>query len=219
MPPRFAAADVTREVCALVRSRFSDHPGVLDEGALPATRADAEALWSHARLSCLSSFGPFEDAMSTRPRSLFHTRVSALLNIYRLLPRRVVHDVATDDDVPLASREAFVRQVLGWREFVRHVHVATDGFRAVPSTSVLGAHEKLPAAWWPSSGTAHAEAPWRGAPSGLSCLDHVVDDVWSEGYSHHITRLMVLGNIATLLDVEPRALSDWFWVAYVDAYD
>jgi len=142
--------------------------------------------------------------MSTRSRGLFHTRISPLLNLHRLLPRRVVEAV-TDLDIPLASKEGFIRQVLGWREFVRHVHRETEGVRQLDAT-VLDADWPLPSAYW-------------GTPSGLHCLDTVVRDVWDEAYSHHITRLMVLANIATLLGVRPRELSDWFWVAYADAYD
>jgi deoxyribodipyrimidine photolyase-related protein len=85
------------------------------------------------------------------------------------------------------------------------VHRATDGFRELPE-GPLATGEPLPDAWWTAS-------------SGLHCLDRVVSDVWREGYSHHITRLMVLSNLALLLDVDPRALTDWFWVAYTDAYD
>ena len=72
---------------------------------------------------------------------------------------------------------------------------------------MLGADRPLPRAFWPDR------------PSGLACLDRVVSDVWTEAWSHHITRLMVLCNLATLLEVEPRQLTDWFWVAYLDAYD
>jgi deoxyribodipyrimidine photolyase-related protein len=206
--PVFPVDDVKREVVDLVASVFSDHPGRLDVTQLPATRADAEALWARALEECLPWFGPYEDAMSTASEGLFHTRISPLLNNGRLLPRRVVEEVAALD-VPLASREGFVRQVLGWREFVRHVHRETDGFRRLPkghARDVLGASAPLPEAFW-------------GRPSGLHCLDHVVEGVWRTGYGHHITRLMVLSNLATLLDVDPRALTDWFWVAYLDAYD
>jgi deoxyribodipyrimidine photolyase-related protein len=215
-PPRFAVDDLTAEVCELVLRRFSSHPGTLDPTTLPTTAADAAALWSWAKASCLPHFGPFEDAMSTSSRGLFHTRISPLLNLHRLLPQMIVDDVLALS-LPLSSQEGFLRQVIGWREFVRHVHEHTDGFRrgsggdANGAPSVLGAHEPLPPAFWSSSSAA--------TPSGLACLDRVVGDVWAEGYSHHITRLMVLSNIATLLDVEPRALTDWFWVAYVDAYD
>jgi len=219
-PPRFRPDAITEEVGDLVDNLFARHPGRLDLAALPATRQDAKALWTWASRECLPVFGPYEDAMSSRSSGLFHTRISALLNLHRLLPSRVVADVE-GMTLPLASQEGFIRQILGWREFVRHVHLATDGFRSLPGSappiaehpgdggatpSVLGASEPLPPVFW-------------GTPSGLACLDRVVADVWAEGYSHHITRLMVLANLATLLDVSPRELTDWFWVAYTDAYD
>ncbi len=214
-PPRFGVAPdaLTREVIDLVRARFGDHPGDLTGFDLPASAADAQALWSHARAHALPHFGPYEDAMSVAHPHLFHSRVSPLLNLSRLSARAIVADVLADHDagrVPLASAEGFVRQVLGWREFVRHVHRVTDGFRALDPGGApdhLGAAAALPAAWWGAN------------PSGLRCVDTVVAEVAREGYSHHITRLMVLANVATLLGVSPRALTDWFWVMYTDAYD
>lgn len=202
--PAFEASAIKDEVVALVQTHFADHPGEVRAHDLPATAADAAHLWHWAMTSCLPHFGPYEDAMSDRATRLFHTHVSELLNLHRLLPGDMVRDVATAD-LPLPSREGFVRQVLGWREFVRHVHEQTDGFRTTPR-NVLQATRPLPPAFW-------------GTPTGLRCLDLVVADVWRDGYSHHITRLMVLANLATLLDVDPQALSDWFWVAYADAYD
>jgi deoxyribodipyrimidine photolyase-related protein len=205
-PLRFVPDPILTEVGELVARDFASHPGQLDLTSLPTTAADAARVWSHALLECLPWFGPFEDAMSVSETTLFHTRISPLLNLHRLLPRDVVDD-AVAAHLPLASKEGFVRQVLGWREFMRHVHEETDGFRSLPKGSQLHEHgEPLPAAFW-------------GRPSGLACLDHVVDQVWREGYSHHITRLMILGNLATLLEVSPRELSDWFWVAYTDAFD
>jgi hypothetical protein len=94
--------------------------------------ADAEKLWSWAMTECLPSFGPYEDAMSQRSRSLFHTRISSLVNIHRLLPSRLISEVA-GMKLSLESKEGFIRQILGWREFVRHVHEATDGFRRLPA--------------------------------------------------------------------------------------
>lgn len=211
-PPRFSPDEITLEVARLVETRFAHHPGQLDLEHLPTTAADAERLWRWAKEECLAHFGPFEDALSTRSSGLFHTRISPLLNLHRLLPANVVREVAADADLPLSSREGFVRQVLGWREFVRHVHRHSDGFRRLPDNagstrpSLLDAHEPLPAAFW-------------GEPSGLRCVDEVIGNVWREGWSHHISRLMVLSNLATLLGVEPRELTDWFWVAYIDAYD
>ena len=208
-PPRFTPTDITLEVGALIEHTFAHHPGVLDLTSLPATHEDAEHLWAWAMQHCIENFGPFEDAMSTQSKGLFHTRVAPLLNLHRLLPARVVADVA-QSDAPLSSREGFVRQVLGWREFVRHVHRHTDGMRSVdgtPLTDPLSRDRALPAAFWQS------------APSGLHCLDEAVSDVWQTGWTHHIVRLMVLSNLATLLDVRPQELSDWFWVGFIDAFD
>jgi deoxyribodipyrimidine photolyase-related protein len=239
-PPQYPADPVKQEVGELIERDFARHPGRLDMATVAATRDDVERAWSWATREALPLFGPYEDAMSVRSRTLFHTLLSPLVNLHRLTPARVVRETAALD-IPLPSKEGFVRQVLGWREFIRHVHEVSDGFRAVPgdtpvrpapgdggwsrssgmawqagpspesfdggaAPSALGAHEPLPAAFW-------------GQRSGLACLDTVVRDVWEHGYGHHITRLMVLGNIATLLAIEPRELTDWFWAAYVDAYD
>ncbi len=213
--PKFAVDAITDEVCELVTRDYGDHPGELHPETIPASAADAQQLWRHALEACLPSFGPYEDAMARDERTLFHTCISGLLNLHRLLPSAIIRDVVAAE-LPLASKEGFIRQVLGWREYMRHVHLATDGFRILPhgrsapdvdaAPSHLGACQPLPAAYW-------------GRPSGFACLDTVVADVWRDAYSHHITRLMVLSNIAQLLDVSPRELTDWFWVAYVDAYD
>jgi deoxyribodipyrimidine photolyase-related protein len=233
--PTFPVDAIKAEVIADVEALLPHHPGRLDAAALPATRDDAEALWRHAREACLPHFGPYEDAMSRRSRGLFHTRISALMNMHRLLPARVVGEVASDPSLPLPSREGFVRQVLGWREFVRHVHAASDGFRALTSTAsrpgdagwagVSGQGHSEGAPDWLDGGAAptpgHAPLPpafW-GKPSGLACLDHVVADVWDTAYGHHITRLMVLSNLAALLDLDAREVADWFWCAYADAWD
>lgn len=240
-PPRFEPDAITREVGELVETRFARHPGRLDLTELPATREDAERLWAWARESCLPLFGPHEDAFSEASRSLFHTRISALLHLHRLLPARVLEDVLAME-LPLASQEGFVRQLLGWREFVRHVHRRTDGFRHLGGRAVPEAEAPGDGGWSRWSGEAWATeaagpraaggalpaaldasvplppAYW-GAPSGLRCLDHTVSEVLESGYTHHIPRLMVLANLGTLLGVSPRELTDWFWVAFIDAYD
>lgn len=241
--PRFAQDAVANEVFELVATRFSAHPGELDPSAIPTGVEHAERFWAFVLEHCIEHFGPYEDAMTRDSRTLFHTRISSLLNIGRLLPERVCRDVLASD-APLNSVEGFVRQVLGWREFVHHVHEATDGFREIgreyggvevadgdtnegdtnadgtdgatlrapldadgaAAPNVLKATTPLPLAYWT-------------AESGLACLDHEVAGVWETGYGHHITRLMVLSNVATLLGVDPRELTDWFWVAYTDAYD
>ncbi len=239
-PPRFEPDAITREVLDLVASRFPHHPGRLDPAHLPATRADARRMLRWALAKCLPHFGPFEDALSERSPGLFHTRLAPLVNLHRLTPREVLEAVLAAG-LPIASCEGFVRQLLGWREFVRHVHVATDGFRRLRGRRTRTADRPGDGGWsrwsgrdWPQDGPpgpdggalpsflgargALPPAFW-GRPSGLRCLDRVVEDVWRDGYTHHIARLMVLANLATLLDVAPRELTDWFWVAFTDAYD
>jgi deoxyribodipyrimidine photolyase-related protein len=239
-PPRFSPDAVTTEVIELIEERYARHPGSIDSAALPATLDDAAVLWSWAKANCMEHFGPFEDAMSTASTGLFHTRISPLLNLHRLLPSDIIRDVLAMD-LPLASKEGFVRQVIGWREFVRHVHEATDGFRTLPRIKVPVRPRPGDGGWGEWSGelwqadaddTADGGADpgyldavepvppalW-GETSGLECLDRVVSDVWREGWSHHITRLMVLSNLATLLGISGRDLTDWFWVAYIDAFD
>jgi deoxyribodipyrimidine photolyase-related protein len=250
-PPTFDVDPVTAEVGELIRDKFDHHPGNLDLAQLPTTADDADRAWQWALGECMEHFGPFEDAMSRSSRTLFHTRISPLVNLHRLLPARVLEDVV-ELDIPLNSKEGFVRQLIGWREFMRHVHRETDGFRNLPEdfealdhppaarNPRTGGWEKWRGDSWDSPDAEADSAPatldggalpnyldaehdvppafW-GEPSGLNCLDTVVDSVLEEGWSHHITRLMVLSNIATLLGVEPRALTDWFWVTYIDAFD
>ena len=235
--PRFRHGAIEAEVAELIEARFGHHPGELDPAAIPTRDTHARKVWEWAKEHCLTLFGPYEDAMAREEANLFHTRVSPLLHLQRLLARDVVEDVATMD-APIASREGFVRQILGWREFVRHVHRATDGMRRLPDGTDMEADAADDAGWEAWTGE-----PWEGAPlepgaspsalgstrplppaywgrtSGLACLDACAGRVVRDGYGHHIERLMVLSNLGTLLDVSPRQLTDWFWCAYIDAFD
>jgi deoxyribodipyrimidine photolyase-related protein len=222
--PRFDDTALKVEVRTLVEARFASHPGSVSSEQLPTTRADIDRLWSAFLQHGLPYFGPYEDAMAKGESTLFHARISALLNLGRLDPKRVLKDVLVAD-VPFASKEGFVRQVLGWREFVKHVHDTTEGFTVIgPGRNqkpALDAAVPLPPTFyrgaWPSYDKRYGAL--KASPSGFACLDDVVESVWHEAYSHHIPRLMVLSNIATLLGVSPRELTNWFWVAYADAFD
>jgi deoxyribodipyrimidine photolyase-related protein len=210
--PTFPPDAITREVMAMIEERHPDTFGSLAGFDLAVTRAEAEAVWAFALERCLPYFGPWEDAMSSAHPDLFHSMTSPLLNLTLLRPRDLVEQVAEAHavgKVPLASAEGFIRQVLGWREFIRHIHEATDGFRTIEKNgapNALSAHRSLPPVYW-------------GTPSGMGCMDTVVAGVVANGWSHHITRLMVLSNLATLCGFSPRELTDWFWFAYIDAYD
>ena len=236
--PTFAVDDIKAEVGELIEQHFARHPGQLDLASLPATKADAEAQWKWAKEHCLHNFGPYEDALSRKSTTIFHSRVSPLVNIHRLTPRQLLDDIL-EMELPLHSQEGFLRQVLGWREFMYHVHFQTDGFRELAESAASpgdGGYATWSGQPWELDEGQPAEfdggarpnffdadlplppAYW-GTKSGMDCLDIAVESVWDEAWSHHISRLMVLSNIATLLDIDPRELTDWFWVAYFDAYD
>lgn len=205
--PRVTPDAITREVMALVRTRYPGSPGSVDGFDEPVTAAEAERAADDFFVLRLPWFGPYEDAMAVDAPDLFHSKLSAALNLGLLDPLvlcRRAEAAYREGAAPLASAEGFIRQILGWREFVRHVYEEDRPLYA--STNALDATQPLPAWYW-------------GTPSGLRCLDTTVAQVLATGYSHHITRLMVLANIATLLGVDPHALNHWFWVTYLDAYE
>ena len=241
-PPRpvFEPDSITLELIEMIERVNPESFGFVDGFDLPVTAAQAQMAWQFALNKLLPFFGSWEDAMNTDEPMLFHSAVSALINLGRLLPRDVVRDVEQayhEGKVPLASAEGFIRQILGWREFMRHIHDATDGYRTVPQSpdppanrnanaySHLLVKEIAPAApdrpAMPSALDAHLPLPpvYWGEKSGMFCMDTVIAQVQRQGWSHHITRLMVLSNLATLCGFSPRELTDWFWVAYIDAYD
>ncbi len=238
--PSFAPDAITHEVAEFTRSINAEAYGSAEGFDLPVTAQHVQELWEFALKRLLPFFGPYEDAMDADEPMLFHSAMSALLNLSRLLPRQVVSDVEAAyhvGSIPLASAEGFVRQILGWREFMRHIHDVTDGFRTLPQKpdppanrtanpySALLVKEINPAApdrpATPSALDAHLPLPpvYWGQRSGMFCMDTVIAQVLRQGWSHHITRLMVLSNLAVLCGFSPRELTDWFWIAYIDAYD
>ncbi|MEO7276274.1 MAG: cryptochrome/photolyase family protein, partial [Vicinamibacterales bacterium] len=156
----------------------------------------------------LPRFGPYEDAIRSDGRFLFHSLLSAPLNLGLLNPREVVEaavDAYRAGRVSLASTEGFVRQIIGWREFMRGVY-----WRMMPdlrTANQLEGHLPLPDFFW---------EPERATSQ---CLKEALQSVHDTGYTHHIERLMVICNYATLAGLDPRAVSHWFWAAFVDAYE
>jgi deoxyribodipyrimidine photolyase-related protein len=251
-PPSFPPDQITQEVIALVEDTYAHHFGTSRNFDLPCTLADCDRFWRFFLDHQLVDFGPYEDAMRDDHLQLFHSKTSVLLNLGRLLPLDLIRDVAERaiaGAAPMASCEGFIRQLLGWREFMRHIHEQTDGYRllkdhvlqeqqsrpqehspdrtAIAASAYHSSAYQSPAAADPYAGARpsalHASLPlpavYWGVKSGLHCIDTVVAQVIEEGWSHHITRLMVLSNLATLCGFSPRELTDWFWFAYVDAYD
>jgi deoxyribodipyrimidine photolyase-related protein len=224
-PPVYANDAIDEEVEALIRTHFGNHPGSVDLTTQP-TSADAVDQAVQFAMVALPNFGTFEDAMSEKSRGLFHSRLATLLNLHRLMPAELVQHIL-GSNAPHNAVEGFLRQLI-WREYVHHIHDVTDGFRTLD----INRQASMRGARWRgvhqddeedhpnhlSQSTPLPQAYW-GATSGLRCLDACVESVMDEGWTHHIPRLMVLSNIANLLDVDPRELTDWFHVAFIDAYD
>jgi deoxyribodipyrimidine photolyase-related protein len=209
VPPRtsFVPDAVTREVMALVDTRFAAHPGRLDSFAWPVTRA--QALQSlHAFVDeRLPLFGRYQDAMWPGDPWLYHAHLSAALNLKLLNPREVVAAAEAayhGGQAPLASVEGFIRQILGWREYVRGIYwTQMPGYL---ERNALGAQENLPAWYW-TAGT------------DMACLRDALTQTLTHGYANHIQRLMVTGLFALMLGVDPKQVHAWYLAVYVDAVE
>lgn len=211
--------DVTRDVMSRVsawRGRWGDS----ESFALPVTRRDAKAWLERFVTERLPEFGPYEDALVFGAPDLLHSSLSSLINIGLLHPLEVVRRAERayrDGLIPIASAEGFIRQILGWREYIRGMY-----WRLMPglrSANALDATLPLPRWFWAPDGEAYDESGATGEACGMRCLADSIRQVRTHGRVHHIARLMVQCNFATLLGVEPAALSRWFWSAFTDAYE
>ncbi|GAB4209256.1 MAG: cryptochrome/photolyase family protein [Tibeticola sp.] len=206
-PLRFAPDATTQQVLALVRQRFATHPGALDDFDWPLTREQALAALDDFITHRLDDFGRWQDALWPRAPWLWHSRLSAALNLKLLDPREVVAAAEAAwraGRVPLASAEGYIRQILGWREYVRGIYwTQMPGYA---DANALQAQTPLPAFFW------------RG-DTDMACLRDALTQTLRLGYAHHIQRLMVIGLYALLLGVQPRQISDWFLAVYVDAVE
>ncbi len=204
---RFAPDDTTREVMALVEQRFSGHFGMLDEFGWPVTRADALLALNDFIANGLPRFGDFQDAMKAGAPFLFHALLAPALNIGLLSPREVCEAAETawrSGAAPLNAVEGFVRQILGWREYVRGVYWTLMPEYA--ERNALQATRKLPAFYWTG------DTPMR-------CLREAIGSTARFAYSHHIQRLMVTGNFALLAGIAPQEIERWYLAVYADAIE
>lgn len=204
---RFEPDELTREVIALVRTRFGDHPGALDSFAWAVTREQALVALRHFVDERLPHFGHWQDAMWPRQPWLWHSHLSSALNLKLLTAREVVAAAEAawrEGRVPLASAEGFIRQILGWREYVRGIYWTQ--MPAYLERNALDAHEALPGFYW-------------DAKTDMACLADAIGQTLEHGYAHHIQRLMVTGLYALLLGVEPKQVHAWYLAVYVDAVE
>lgn len=206
-PTRFVPDAITQDVLRLVRQRFAHHPGSLEEFGWPVTRAQAlEALHSFVAQR-LARFGMYQDAMWEGDVWLYHSHLSCALNLKLLNPREVVQaaqEALQQGLAPIEAVEGFIRQILGWREYVRGIYwTHMPGYA---SRNTQDAQADLPAFYWTGQ-------------TDMACLRDAVGQTLQHGYAHHIQRLMVTGLFALLLGVKPQQVHAWYLGVYVDAVE
>ena len=209
-PPTLLSVEKTKElkeVQELTNSLFPDHPGESDEFWLPTSRKEALDWLSQFTTERLSQFGDYEDAISQKSDFVFHSVLTPALNLGLVTPEEVVDlaiKSAKKNKVPLNSLEGFIRQVIGWREFIRGIY---QNFSEKEDQENFWNHKrKLSAAWYDGS-------------TGIPPLDHAIKKSVRLGYTHHIERLMILGNFMLLCEVEPSEAHRWFMELFVDSSD
>jgi deoxyribodipyrimidine photolyase-related protein len=204
---RFEPDTQTREVMALVGERFAHHFGDLEPFGWAVTRADALEALEQFISDCLPLYGYYQDAMKMGEPFLYHSIISPYLNCGLLTAREVC--VAAEcafsaGHAPLNAVEGFIRQILGWREYVRGIY-----WHHMPNyadTNALDAQRPLPDFFW-------------SGDTQMNCVAQVVGETRRNAYAHHIQRLMITGNFALLAGLEPRAVEEWYLAVYIDAFD
>jgi deoxyribodipyrimidine photolyase-related protein len=206
-PPRFAPDAVTEEVLALVETRFPKHFGAARPFGWAVTRADALKALDHFVAHALPRFGDEQDAMLRDDPTLSHALISPYLNLGLLEPMEICRAVEAAwqaGRVPINAAEGFIRQIIGWREFVRGIW-ALEGPDYM-ARNALGQSRDLPPLYW-------------GAKTRMACLSHAVGQTRDMAYAHHIQRLMVTGNFALLAGVDPGQVHEWYLSVYIDAFE
>jgi len=205
-PLRFAPDAITREVLALVADQF-DHFGTLDGFAWPVTRAQALQAMAQFMAEGLPRFGDEQDAMLRNDPYLSHSLLSAALNIGLLDPMEICRAAQAEwraGRVPINAAEGFIRQIIGWREYVRGIWMREGP--AYLTRNALGHDAPLPAAYW-------------GGPTRMECLSQAIGQTRDLAYAHHIQRLMITGNFALLAGTDPGAVHEWYLSVYIDAFE
>jgi len=206
-PIAFLPDGITSEVLALVAREFADHPGELAHFDWPVTPKQAEAALADFITHRLCAFGKYQDAMWQNEPYLYHAKLSAALNLKLISPHKVINAAVAEyrlGKAPLAAVEGFVRQILGWREYVRGLYwLRMPGYA---DQNALHAESPLPEFYW-------------SGDTDMACLRAAIGQTLKYGYAHHIQRLMVTGLFALMLGVRPKAIHEWYLAVYVDAVE
>lgn len=203
-----AADEIYQEAVYYVNRYFSDNPGELSKKPIYPTNFKTSREWLRQFLQTrFFDFGPYEDAIVQRESFLHHSVLTPILNVGLLTPKQIIDETleyASTHEIPLNSLEGFIRQITGWREFIRGVYA----FRGVEqrTKNFFGFTRKIPASFYDGS-------------TGIAPLDATIKKVLHNGYCHHIERLMVLGNFMLLCEFDPDEVYHWFMELFIDAYD
>jgi len=206
-PISFLPDKITKQVIKLVNEIYPDHPGDLDHFDWPVTASQAEDTLKDFLDNRLNQFGDYQDAMWTNQPWLYHSRLAAAMNLHLIHPLKVITQAENyfkSGKAPLASVEGFIRQILGWREYVRGIY-----WLYMPQyleRNTLNADHDLPAFFW----TANTD---------LNCLNQTIGQTLKHGYAHHIQRLMITGLFCLLYGVKPTQVHEWYLAVYVDAVE
>jgi deoxyribodipyrimidine photolyase-related protein len=205
--PHYPPDAVTQDVIDMVTVRFADHIGSLDKFGLAVTRADALHALARFIDVALAQFGDFQDAMVTDQPLLWHALISPYLNNGLLDPLEVCRAVEAEyraGRVPINAAEGFIRQIIGWREYIRGIY-----WRQGPDygeRNFLNARRPLPDFYWTGD-------------TKMKCLSQAIGQTIDLAYAHHIQRLMITGNFAMLIGADPKAVARWYLEVYADAYE
>ncbi len=205
--PKFVPDAITAEVIALIAARFPDHFGDLEPFGWPVTRAQALEAAEAFFAARIAKYGPYQDAMVHGSDDLYHSMLSTSLNIGLLDPLELCEAAEAaykSGSAPLNSVEGFIRQIIGWREYVRGFY--WHQMPGLAEANALNAHRPLPEFFWTGD-------------TDMRCLADCIRTTREDAHAHHIQRLMVLGNFCLIAGIAPRDVADWYLAVYADAYE
>ena len=206
--PEISEIKETKDTLILKRfinSNFKDHPGNTDKFWFPTTRKDANKWLDEFLKDRIKLFGDYEDAVTDKSNTVFHSALSPLINLGLITPEEIIEKLRKiENKVPMNSLEGYIRQIIGWREFMRGIYQNYD--QRLEKTNFFNHKRKMKKTWY--EGT-----------TGLDPLDHAINNAKNYGWSHHIERLMILANIMNLCEINPKQVYKWFMEMFVDSSD
>ena len=206
--PQISKPKETKDTVVLkkfINSHFKDHPGNTEKFWFPTTRRDANKWLDEFLKERIKLFGDYEDAVTDKSNTVFHSALSPLINLGLITPEEIIEKLKKiENKVPINSLEGYMRQIIGWREFMRGIYQNYD--QRLNKTNFFNHKKKMKISWYNGN-------------TGLDPLDHAINNARNYGWSHHIERLMILSNIMNLCEINPKQVYKWFMEMFVDSSD